>query len=508
MLSRLVLGALACALLLPAPALAGTPATIGEGKAPHLITESGNGTAHLVWVNATTNQLVYCQVPRGAAACALTRSLTVPAVSGAPDDAFLVRRSAMALTVVMPVTATGRTYMWQSANNGSSWTGFQEVYGPLPDLGNATDPVLGPETGEITVPAGPIYAAKVNGGDIGQTADADLTGGGLTDLAVAGIPANKLVAVGHAGTTAKFWRLTGTDPSLDGAWTGAQSIPGEHSETRLASGSSGTFLMSGAGPTESRRTELRRWNGSSFNDAPIVLETGFGYINDVTVGPTGAVGAIWRRNEPSGGNRLQFALSGSGAAPYAVSTIAREEVVMSSMDVSLAGDNAGWAVYEGAGGGATSQIRLADTTAVPEPVPATPAPAPGGGTPPAVLPPATPGTTTGAAQLKKTTVSVRGASITLSAPRGCIPSGRPFVASLSWRKQRRKGNLFVKVRRTDFLIGTKRIKIDRKAPFRQTLRIPNPKKGQTYTLRARAYIKMRRGKSPTKSVRTTLRVCA
>jgi hypothetical protein len=65
----------------------------------------------------------------------------------------------------------------------------------------------------------------------------------------------------------------------------------------------------------------------------------------------------------------------------------------------------------------------------------------------------------------------------------------------------------VKVFRTDFFIGTKRVKIDKKVPFRQLLRIPNPKKGKSYSFRARAYIKVKRGRSPKKSIRSTLRVC-
>ena len=69
------------------------------------------------------------------------------------------------------------------------------------------------------------------------------------------------------------------------------------------------------------------------------------------------------------------------------------------------------------------------------------------------------------------TVSVRGGSVTLTGPRGCIRRGGTFVATLKWKRKKRKGNLFVKVRRTDFYIGTRRVKIDRRAPFRQTLRV-------------------------------------
>lgn len=52
------------------------------------------------------------------------------------------------------------------------------------------------------------------------------------------------------------------------------------------------------------------------------------------------------------------------------------------------------------------------------------------------------------------------------------------------------------------------MKIDRVAPFTQVLTVTaGAKSGSTITLRARAFIKVRRGKSPTKSIRATIRVC-
>jgi hypothetical protein len=106
------------------------------------------------------------------------------------------------------------------------------------------------------------------------------------------------------------------------------------------------------------------------------------------------------------------------------------------------------------------------------------------------------------------TGSVPGASITLKGPSRCVPAGGSFTATLTWKRKKRKGNLFVKVRRVDFFIDSRRVKIDRKAPFRQRLTVRNLKAGSTHVLRARAYIKVKRGKSPTKTLRMTFRVCA
>jgi hypothetical protein len=108
----------------------------------------------------------------------------------------------------------------------------------------------------------------------------------------------------------------------------------------------------------------------------------------------------------------------------------------------------------------------------------------------------------------KTTVSVPGAKITFSTPRQCVAPGKTFTVTLSWKKVKKKGNKFIKVFRSDFYIGSKRVKIDKKAPFRQTLRITaSTKPGSTITVRARAFMKVRKGKSPTKSIRSKITVC-
>ena len=86
--------------------------------------------------------------------------------------------------------------------------------------------------------------------------------------------------------------------------------------------------------------------------------------------------------------------------------------------------------------------------------------------------------------------------------------GQTFTVTLTWKKQKRKGNRFVKVRRADFYIGRTRVKIDKTAPFRQTLRVKaGTKPGSTVTVKARAFIKVKRGKSPTKSISSSVRVC-
>ncbi len=110
---------------------------------------------------------------------------------------------------------------------------------------------------------------------------------------------------------------------------------------------------------------------------------------------------------------------------------------------------------------------------------------------------------------KTTTASVPGAKISFGVPNTCVKAGSTFKVTLTWKKQKRKGNKFVKVRRADFYIGSKRVKIDKKAPFTQTLTVKaGTKAGSTITVKARAYVKVTKGKSPTKSISSKIKVCS
>ncbi len=157
----------------------------------------------------------------------------------------------------------------------------------------------------------------------------------------------------------------------------------------------------------------------------------------------------------------------------------------------------GWAVWQGAGG-AMRAVRL-------DPY-AEPAPAPPAATPVAPSP-ASP--TPGVAPVgRRVRATVPGASIDFGLPKGCVQPGQTFRVTLKWKKQKRKGNKFVKVTRADFYIGSKVVKKDRRVPFVQTLKVTaSARRGSSITVRARAFIKVKKGKPPKKSIRATLKVC-
>lgn len=123
----------------------------------------------------------------------------------------------------------------------------------------------------------------------------------------------------------------------------------------------------------------------------------------------------------------------------------------------------------------------------------------GGQTPPTAPPPSA---------SRTTTVATSGALLRLTLPGACVPRGGVFRARLSWTKMKRKGNVFVKVRRTDFYVNATRIRIDRKAPFVANFRVPlSVAAGSTLSVRARAHIKVRKGRAPKKSIHASVRVC-
>jgi hypothetical protein len=106
------------------------------------------------------------------------------------------------------------------------------------------------------------------------------------------------------------------------------------------------------------------------------------------------------------------------------------------------------------------------------------------------------------------TKTVPGGTITLAGPKTCVPVGRTFSATLSFKKSRKKGTKTIKIKRVDFSIDKRRVKIDRRAPFRQKLSVVALSPGTRHTLKARAYIKVHHGKTPKKSISTTFQVCS
>lgn len=500
-------------LLALAPAAhAGQPFTVGEGKAPHLTVDPA-GTAHVVWIreDGGLDETHYCRLPRGASACDIERTLPGSAITESPSDTgqpFILRSPAGTLYLVQQRYVSSDVWLWESADGGANWSAPRKLY----DWSNSTDfgePTLLGDQIVFTVAntADSVFAAKVDGSESAVTARADLDEAGLTDLdyALEAVPTadGGMVAVESTLSASYFWSMpAGADPSATASWSSpAQQIGLAQDYASLAGGSSGQFVLQ---PNDNQML-VRRWNGTAFG-APVSASAELGYMNDITVSGSGGVGAIWRRN--GGPNQLRFALSTNAGATFATRTVARQDDVFFDLDTALADDNQGFYVYSKGNPetGARDFIRVGDLTEVPDPAPA-PAPTP---TPTPAPDPAVFGYDGAVFPGPTTTVRVsdRDKRISLAIPRTCVRPGQKFRVRLTWARKKRKGNLFVKVRRSDFYIGSKRVKKDTKAPFTQVLTVTaNTVRGSTIRLRARAFIKVKRGKSPTKSIRARIKVC-
>lgn len=119
------------------------------------------------------------------------------------------------------------------------------------------------------------------------------------------------------------------------------------------------------------------------------------------------------------------------------------------------------------------------------------------------IPPGTPNPT------PSKTVTVAGGSVKLSGPKACVAPGQTFTATLAFKKKRTNARKrVIKVTKVYFFIDGTRVKIDKKTPFKQTLSVRSYAPGSKHTLKARAFLKVRTGKAPTKSISTSFQVCS
>lgn len=470
---RVLILALALCALLAAPAQAGIPFTLGEGRDPHLVIDA-NEVAHVTWRDET-RKVFHCRLPRGRADCQPLN--VIDAGTDAANTYAAIGAGGAGLYLFMPHDADDRTYMWSSPDGGMTWGPRQTIYAHGGG-GAPSEPVMGPQPGQVTFaafnPETTVWSASLDGSESASTAHATLTGTGGHDVQVAPTGDGGLVAVANDRNNAFFSRMApGGDPSDSASWSGATPL-GEGNTTRVAGGSSGTFLLSTVAPTNPRQN-LRRWNGTAFDPPRTINERG--HVNDVHVGPSGAVAAIWRLDDPSG-NRLRMAIGNE------LRTIAIEDALMASMDVALAPDDLGLAVYEGAGGsnGVRALIRAVNTRPVVENVVSP--------DPPAVL-------------AKRGRVP--GAILRLETVGTCVPAGQSFPASVESVK---KGRRFVRIVRVDFLLGNRRAATDRRRPFSKRISLRKARAGRDYTLRARIRVKLRgRRALLLKTLRVTIETC-
>ena len=110
---------------------------------------------------------------------------------------------------------------------------------------------------------------------------------------------------------------------------------------------------------------------------------------------------------------------------------------------------------------------------------------------------------------RTTTVWTSGALINLTIPGACVKRGGVFKATLRWKKIKRKGNVFVKISRTDFYVNKSGCAstAGRRSWRASGSRSPR-RPDRRSSVRARAYIKVKKGRAPKKSIRASVRICS
>ncbi|MDX6628178.1 MAG: hypothetical protein QOH00_424 [Gaiellales bacterium] len=122
--------------------------------------------------------------------------------------------------------------------------------------------------------------------------------------------------------------------------------------------------------------------------------------------------------------------------------------------------------------------------------------------PPPPPPPATP-----PLQPSKTFVVSEG-TYKLGGVPSCVRTGSTFQVTLSFKRAKRKGNVVVKVSKAVFTYQGDRVYTAKRAPYRATVRVRGAKAGKTYSIRARAFLKVRHGLARSRSIGQTVKGCS
>jgi hypothetical protein len=498
---RLAVAAVIAALLIASAAPAHAAViSLGPGRVPGVAVDA-MGTAYIAWVGIENDPttLQFCRLPRGATACDIRHAITATGTSISRPfvtvDGSAVR--VLSYRYALPGGGPFDGDMLYTSTDGGASFGEGVRVGSTP----FNDAVLGPGGGislvTDAVTGGEYYQRVPIDGSPATESRALLSETHPYSGSVALVDSNTPLAVYANGSgAAQFRRYSGMGDLNDAAsWNPPVDI-GYGDRMHLASGPSGLFLKSA---TAEATLQVRRFDGTTFGPG-VVLPNGTGELaqSHMVQDAAGRLHVLWPRNDGDA-LRLYYATSDDGTN-WQQGTLDTDAGI-TQVRTAIANDHVGIAVWA-TSGTANSEIHVRGGVGPTPPVAPPPTTQPPTSTPP-TQPPSTP-----TVPPRQTIARVPGATITFITPGSCVPPGGTFRARLKWKKQRRKGNLFIKIKRTDFYVNTRRVKKDTRPPFVHTFRVAvGTQPGTTITLRARAFIKSHDRKRRTKSIRARVRVC-
>ncbi len=493
--------AAAVAAALPGVATAAPPFAVGQGGPPQIVV-GPDGRGHVAWgvaqQGAQPARIGYCRLPVGADACDVVKTLDFPAAGDVPaadpPQLALSVPSASKVVISWSCTACGgvatpfaRIYALTSTDGGATFS--PPVFlGSTPTAAGTQGGGLWLDGPGLLLTPGEGTAALVAAPGTDVTPAVPVVDPGVVyNPSIAAVPgSDKLVFAANDLGRVEFavfrGPLTAAGLADPAAWLTGQQLTGPEGDstgTLLTSGPSGLWLAYQRTVPGQDQVRVRQFDPAAGSFGPPSVVPRDDGIDaaidgpDVSADGSGRLHVVWR--SAAGSGQLRYTSSGTAGTGFAAPASIATGEDFADPDVGAATDGHGWAVWHTTAG-AVRGVRL-DTSA--------------------------PGATT------VTDGAVPGATLGFAVPRGCVQPGATFRVTLTWKRQKRKGNVFVKVTRADFYIGAKVVKSDRRAPFVQTLKVvATAKRGSTITLRARAFIKVRSGKAPKKSIRSKIKVCA
>ena len=359
---------LVASLALGGPAWGATSFVVGSGNRPHVAVDAA-GTAHVAWDEQApfpdTDPLHYCQIPRGQQSCAGgVRTFTLANEATAPAQVLIPGPNRVQLVAFrFGGGASDGMYVFESSDGGATF---------------AAPRLIGTETVVNDAVAGPGESVSVAGGNPGvqfqnaglapplETSEIRFDSSFLYDVTV-GLDGATPVVVGWEinnatdVNNAAFYRYNGTgDVNSAASWTGPTVIA-PLQDTTLAGGPSGLFLMaqSTSGLSSQNPYTVRRWDGSTFAPAGRVSGTDdSNYESDLFQDTSGGLHAVWRLND-SPDHRLRYARSTNSGVTWSTPVDVLRSNALFNHQVSVAPDGGGFVVWDGAGGGANNEIRVA-----------------------------------------------------------------------------------------------------------------------------------------------------
>lgn len=477
----------------------------------HLI-EDAAGNAYIGWVDGssgTSEVPKFCKIPAGGTCTApITLPIPGPAGKDIPDQVTPVFGTGSTVYAVGPDYIDHAVVIWTSTNGGASFNGGVLDTSGYPSQGEPNTVLLnGSEfwigTSHVGVGIGDTPTNGIGGSDLEFNAPTLFAADATLGLASAGNPVEAYWE-DQNDSPIQFYRYKGSGSVTSEADWAGPTLVADGEAPRLASGTSGLFLLSDDAVVaggEPEAVHLRKYSGTSFG-APLTLLGGpsFGAQvgGAVAESPDGHIAVAWPTGSGATAAMQLFVSTDGGLSFSAAGPIARlgsEYETGVNAQVSLNDDGAGWLTYRDFEG-----LQVADLSPLPPPAPVTGTPVVAVVTPKKTTPKPYSGATT------TTTTPVGGELLTLKVPKACLAAEQPFYVGVG--KEKRHG--IAKTLHTKIAVAKINFSFDqlkktlKKKPFRWLIKPPALAPGHKYLVKARVSVTVDKG-GKTKSVVKTLK---